>query len=72
MQLHGIFVYIYFEFIYSVAIFFREIPGHAEVIRILVNYTENPNAPDREGRTPMEIATQNKDFEIMKILEPFA
>ena len=52
--------------------FFREIPGHAEVIRILVNYTEDPNAPDREGRTPMEIATQNEDFEIMKILEPFA
>ena len=52
--------------------FFPEIPGHAEVIRILVNYTEDPNAPDREGRTPMEIATQNKDFEIMKILEPFA
>ena len=48
------------------------IPGHAEVIKILVNYTEDPNAPDREGRTPMEIATQNEDFEIMKILEPFA
>ena len=38
----------------------------------MVNYTDDPNAPDREGRTPMEIATENEDFEIIEILGPFA
>ena len=42
--------------------------GHTEIVKILAPLTENPNAPNREGETPMDIA---ENEEIKEILASF-
>ena len=43
-------------------------PGHKEIIKILAPLTDNPNAPDHNGVTPIMV-TRNE--EIIKILKYF-
>ena len=51
--------------IYEAAIY-----GHTEVVRILAPLTDNPNAPDVSGLTPIHRAAFRGHTEIVKILTP--
>ena len=42
--------------------------GRSEMVRILAHLTDNPNAPDENGRTPIYLAASNGHAEIVKIL----
>ena len=44
--------------------------GLTEIVKILAPLTENPNAPDRNGYTPIICAAHNGHTEIVKILVP--
>ena len=44
--------------------------GHIEFIKILVPLTNNPNAPDSDGKTPIYEAALHGHTEIVKILAP--
>ena len=41
-----------------------------EIVKILAPLTHNPNAPDRNGETPIHVAAINGHTEIVKILAP--
>ena len=41
-----------------------------EIVKILAPLTDNPNAQDKFGRTPINYAAQNGHTEIVKILAP--
>ena len=43
-----------------------------ETVKILAPLTDNPNAPDRNGTTPIHWAASNGHTEIVKILAPLA
>ena len=43
--------------------------NHIEVVKLLMNSTDNPNAPRNDGTTPISIASQNNHLEIVKLLE---
>ena len=45
--------------------------GNTEIVRILIPYTKNPNAPDHDGRTPYQLAESLGNREIVQMLEPF-
>ena len=42
--------------------------GHTEIVKILAPLTDNPNAPDNDGKTPSSVA---KNAEIRGILQSF-
>ena len=42
--------------------------GHIEIVKILAPLTDNPNAPNNDGKTPSSV-TKNK--EIQRFLESF-
>ena len=42
--------------------------GHEEIVRILAPLTDNPNAPNKDGKTPSECT---KNEEIRRILESY-
>ena len=44
------------------------IVGHAPVVKFLSKFTENPNAPDPLGRTPLKVATQKNHHEVVQVL----
>ena len=44
--------------------------GHIEIVKILAPLTDNPNAPDADGRTPIHKAALNGHTEFVKILAP--
>ena len=44
--------------------------GHTEIVKILAPLTDNPNAPDENGRTPIHWAAYYGHTEIVKILAP--
>ena len=44
--------------------------GHTGIVRILAPLTDNPNAPDEEGITPIHLAAFEGHTEIVKILAP--
>ena len=46
------------------AIFF----GHTEIVKILASLTDNPNAPDKDGYTPIHVAAEFGRTEIVKFL----
>ena len=52
--------------IYEAAIY-----GHTEIVRILAPLTDNPNAPDIDGETPIDRAASRGHTEIVKILTHF-
>ena len=45
--------------------------GHLEIVKILAPLTDNPNAPNECGQTPIYWATQYGHTEIVKILAPY-
>ena len=45
--------------------------GHTEIVKILVPLTNNPNAPNHYGSTPIYWAAMLVHTEIVKILAPF-
>ena len=44
------------------------IGGHAPVVKFLSKFTENPNAPDPLGRTPLTVVTQKNHHEVVQVL----
>ena len=44
--------------------------SHTEIVKILAPLTDNPNAPDEDGRTPIFWAAFKGNTEIVKILAP--
>ena len=44
--------------------------GHTEIVKILAHLTENPNAPNTDGETPICWAARHGHTEIVKILAP--
>ena len=44
--------------------------GHTEIVKILVPLTDNPNAPNKDGDTPIHVAACAGNTEIVKILIP--
>ena len=53
---------------FTTPIYWAAFMGHTEIVKILAPLTDNPNAPNNGGTTPIEIA---KNAEIRKILESF-
>ena len=53
------------QFIAWAAIF-----GNTEIVEILAPLTDNPNAPNKLGDTPIHVAACNGSLEIVKILAP--
>ena len=41
-----------------------------EIVKILAPLTDNPNAPNKDGNTPIHWAARNRHTEIVKILAP--
>ena len=46
--------------------------GHIDVIKVLTPFTDNPNAPDKSGDTPIYIAALAGHFEIVNFLASWA
>jgi ankyrin repeat protein len=46
--------------------------GHAAVVKVLLAHKANPRAKDEEGRTPLNLARQKKQEEVVKLLEAAA
>ena len=46
--------------------------GHTEIVKILAPLTDNPNAPDRYGETPIFQAAKFGFTEIVQILAPLS
>ena len=44
--------------------------GHTKIVKILAPLTDNPNAPDKEGGTPIHWAAYTGHIEIVEILAP--
>ena len=44
--------------------------GHIDIIKILAPLTDNPNCPNKDGYTPINLAAKNGHTEIVKILAP--
>ena len=44
--------------------------GHTKIVKILASLTDNPNAPDKYGWTPIYCAAGRGHTEIVKILAP--
>ena len=44
--------------------------GHTEIVKILAPLTNNPNVPDKSGKTPIYYAVRYGYTEIVKILAP--
>ena len=44
--------------------------GHTEIVKILAPLTDNPNAPNKDGKTPIYLAAWNGHTEIVNILAP--
>ena len=42
--------------------------NHIEVVKLLMNSTDNPNAPRHDGFTPIFIAAQKNHIEVVKLL----
>ena len=42
--------------------------GHTDIVKILAQLTDNPNAPDNDRDTPIHEAAKNGHTEIVKIL----
>ena len=49
-------------------IYWAAFTGHIEIIKILAPLTDNPNTPDKHGKTPIYWAAQNGHIEIVNIL----
>ena len=45
--------------------------GYTEIVQILASLTDNPNAPDNEGRTPIDVAKTEEIREILKSFKSF-
>ena len=45
--------------------------GHLEVVKILANFTENPNATNFDGLTPIHLAAMNGHTQVVKYLSKF-
>ena len=43
---------------------------HTEIVKILAPLADNPNAPDKDGLTPIHAAADNGHTEIVNILAP--
>ena len=43
--------------------------GHAEIVKILAPLTENPNGPDKDGKTPIYWAARHRHSDIVQIFE---
>ena len=43
--------------------------GHAEIVKILAPLRDNPNAPEKDGKTPIYWAARNGHTDIVKIFE---
>ena len=54
----------------SLKVSYENIYGNKEIVKILAPLTDNPNAPDKFGRTPIHGAAQYGHTEIFKILAP--
>ena len=46
--------------------------GHTDIVQILAPLTENPNAPNAFGLTPIQKAAFHGNSEIVKILAPLS
>ena len=46
--------------------------GHTDIVQILAPLTENPNAPNAFGLTPIQKAAFHSYSEIVKILAPLS
>ena len=42
--------------------------GHTDVVKLLMNVAQNPNAPKNNGATPIFIAAQKNHIEVVKLL----
>ena len=45
--------------------------GHLEVVKMLANFTENPNATNSDGLTPIHLAAMNGHTQVVKYLSKF-
>ena len=49
--------------------------GNIEALKILMDYTDNPNAPtnfdEENGETPYEVAEWDDHFDVMELLSPY-
>ena len=45
--------------------------GHAEVVKVLINFTADPNAPDKDGNTPIHFAAMEGHLDVVKALIAF-
>ena len=52
----------------STPIWIAALKNHIEVVELLVNSTDNPNAPRNDGTTPISFAAQENHIEILKLL----
>ena len=50
----------------------RQRKGYVEMVKILATLTDNPNAPDKHGNTPIYWAAVCGNTEIVKILAPLS
>ena len=41
---------------------------HVEIIKVLAPFTDNPNAPDSKGWTPINVAAKNNHEEVIKLI----
>ena len=44
--------------------------GHIEIVKMLMNTTDNPNAPNNDGWTPQDIALHENHHEIAELFNP--
>ena len=49
---------------------FFKIRTFSKIVQILIPLTDNPNAPDEEGATPIHWAAYTQNIEIVEVLGP--
>ena len=45
--------------------------GHIDIVKFLVSKVENPNEPRNDGVTPIQIASQQGNIDIVEILSTY-
>ena len=48
--------------------YLADLSGHTEIVKFLAPLTDNPNAPNNAGQTPLQVAA---NVEIHRILKSF-
>ena len=46
--------------------------GHVDILKFLISFIDDPNTPDKIGKTPILLASPQGHIDVLKLLAPLA